>query len=77
MKNPPNNRPNLKTDFRGKTSNDKLEIRIDKLERELTTTTKMAVSATRENKRLMQELQRLITRINNNESDIGQLRSKR
>ena len=54
-----------------------LEVRIAKLERELAITTKMATKSIKENRQMMIEIQRLVTRINNNENVIGQFRSKR
>lgn len=54
-----------------------IELTIEKLQADLQTTTKMATAAIKENRKLLKELQRLTTRINTNESNIGHLSSKR
>ena len=54
-----------------------LELKVEKLEADLKTTSKLATTAIKNNIMLTKEVQRLITRINTNESNIGHLSSKR
>lgn len=55
----------------------KLAKRLAKLEKDHIGAMKMATKAIKENGLLKIEIQRLITRVNTNENQLGQFRSKR